>query len=101
MNLLRMSLQLERALRVQSALEATLRSPDRTLAGYKKVLKHISAEMKKIIKNLSCGHSTDDVLRIGHQVGGRAHPLGHHDLASPAGVVAFPVGHPRARSARR
>lgn len=70
MNLLRMSLQLEQAQCVQSALEDTLRSLDRTPARYKKVLKHISSEMKKIIKNLSCGRSTNDVLRIGHKVGG-------------------------------
>ena len=45
-----------------------------------------------------------DERRPAHQApsgGGRAHPLGHHDLASPPGVVAFPVGHPRARSAAR
>ena len=101
MNLLRISLQLKRAQRIDSVSEAALHSPDRTPVGYKKVLKHISAEMKKIIKNLSFGRSTNDVLRIGHEVGGRAHPLGHHDLVSPAVVVAFPVGHSRARSPRK
>ena len=74
MNLLHMSLQFERAVRVQSAADEAQLSPDRTPAVYKKVLKHISAEIKKIIKNLSCGRSRDDVLRIGHEVGGPCSP---------------------------
>ena len=74
MNLLRMSLQLERAQRLQSASDDALRSPDRTPTGYKKVLKHISAELKKIVKTLSCGRSRDDAPRIGHEVGGPCSP---------------------------
>ena len=70
MNMLRMSLQLERTQRVHSALEAAIHNPDTTPARMMKTIKYIYAEMKKVIKNLSCGRSTDDVLHIGHQVGG-------------------------------
>ena len=75
--------------------------PRQNTSGDAKTLRYITVELKKIVKNLSCDRSTDDVLRIGHQVGGHAHPQGRHDLARSTGVVAFPVGHPRARSPRR
>lgn len=93
---------LEGALRVQSASDDALSSPDRTPAGYKKVLKHISAEMKKIVKNLSRGRSRDDA----HQLGGPCSPAGsprpresgrRHSVSGYGSM--HPTGAPRRSSA--
>nr|ADB85400.1 putative mutator transposon protein [Phyllostachys edulis] len=92
------SYKLERAQRILGASEVAIGNPDRTSAGMLKTLRYVIAELKKIVKNLSYSRLRDDVLHIGHQMGGHAHPLGQHDLASPVSVVVFPVGHPRARS---
>ena len=64
-----LSFQFEQLQRIASASETAIRSLEYTVPWLLSALKYIFVESKNVIKNMSCSHSRDDVLRATHRVG--------------------------------
>ena len=60
---------IESGLSFTSVGQNAIRSPEHTIPGLLSTLKYIFADLKNVIKNMSCGHSRDDVLHAAHRVG--------------------------------